>query len=114
LIIMTDSIGVAVIGAASMCCTKSRSRRPSKMPRPWSRAADASGLVAAGGFSYRRSPAVSAIAEQIKAGELGEIQHFNGRYWCDYSADPDAPTSWRYEGPLGSGRSPISAVTWST
>jgi predicted dehydrogenase len=28
---------------------------------------------------------------------------FNGRYWCDYSADPDAPTSWRYEGPLGSG-----------
>ena len=67
------------------------------------KAADASGLVAACGFSYRRSPAVSAIAEQIKAGELGEIQHFNGRYWCDYSADPDAPTSWRYEGPRGSG-----------
>ena len=29
--------------------------------------------------------------------------HFNGRYWCDYSADPDAPTSWRYAGPIGSG-----------
>ena len=67
------------------------------------KAAAASGLVAACGFSYRRSPAVSAIGEQIKAGALGEIQHFNGRYWCDYSADPDAPTSWRYEGPLGSG-----------
>jgi predicted dehydrogenase len=66
-------------------------------------AADASGLVAACGFSYRRSPAVSAIGEQIKSGALGEIQHFNGRYWCDYSADPEAPTSWRYEGPLGSG-----------
>jgi predicted dehydrogenase len=67
------------------------------------KAADASGLVAACGFSYRRSPAVSAIGEQIKTGALGEIQHFNGRYWCDYSADPDAPTSWRYEGPRGSG-----------
>ncbi len=67
------------------------------------KAADASGLVAACGFSYRRSPAVSAIGGQIKTGALGEIQHFNGRYWCDYSADPDAPTSWRYEGPLGSG-----------
>ena len=66
-------------------------------------AADASGLVAACGFSYRRSPATSAIGEQIKTGALGEIAHFNGRYWCDYSADPDAPTSWRYEGPLGSG-----------
>jgi predicted dehydrogenase len=67
------------------------------------KAADASGLVAACGFSYRRSPAVSAIGEQIKTGALGEIVHFNGRYWCDYSADPEAPTSWRYEGPLGSG-----------
>ena len=67
------------------------------------KAADASGLVAACGFSYRRSPAISAIGEQIKTGALGEIQHFNGRYWCDYSADPDAPTSWRYEGPLGMG-----------
>lgn len=67
------------------------------------KAADASGLVAACDFSYRRSPTVSAIAEQIKTGALGDIQHFNGRYWCDYSTDPDAPTSWRYEGPLGSG-----------
>ena len=47
------------------------------------KAADASGLVAACDFSYRRSPTVSAIAEQIKTGALGDIQHFNGRYWCD-------------------------------
>jgi predicted dehydrogenase len=66
-------------------------------------AADASRLVAACGFSYRRSPAVGAISEQITTGALGEILHFNGRYWCVYSADPDAPTSWRYEGPSGSG-----------
>jgi len=67
------------------------------------RAAAASAKVAACGFSYRRSPAISAIREQITAGSLGEVTHFNGRYWCDYAADANAPTSWRYTGPLGSG-----------
>jgi predicted dehydrogenase len=66
-------------------------------------AADAAGRVASCGFSYRRSPAISAIGEQIKAGNLGEVRQFDGRYWCDYAADPDAPTSWRYTGPPGSG-----------
>jgi len=66
-------------------------------------AAAGPGLVAACGFSYRRSPAASAIGDQIRAGTLGEVLHFNGRYWCDYAASPDAPTSWRYEGPLGTG-----------
>ena len=66
-------------------------------------AAAAAGKVAACGFSYRRSPAAAAIGEQIANGTLGELLHFNGRYWCDYGASPDAPTSWRYEGPLGSG-----------
>lgn len=66
-------------------------------------AAQAAGKVASCGFSYRRSPAISAIGEQIRAGKLGEILQFDGRYWCDYSVDPDAPTSWRYTGPLGSG-----------
>jgi predicted dehydrogenase len=66
-------------------------------------AAAASGKVAATGFSYRRSPAISAIREQVVAGKLGELLHFNGRYWCDYSADPQAPSSWRYTGPVGSG-----------
>jgi predicted dehydrogenase len=67
------------------------------------KAAKSSGRVAVCGFSYRRSPAASAIGDQIRNGALGDILHFNGRYWCDYSADPDAPTSWRYEGLLGSG-----------
>ena len=66
-------------------------------------AAAAAGKVAACGFSYRRSPAAAAIGEEIANGTLGELLHFNGRYWCDYGASPDAPTSWRYEGPLGSG-----------
>ena len=82
----------------SMCCAKN-ARIDRRGRRDHGQGRRSSGLVAACGFSYRRSPAVSAIGEQIKSGALGEIVHFNGRYWCDYSADPDAPTSWRYEGP---------------
>ena len=67
------------------------------------RAAEQAGKVAACGFSFRRNPAISAIREQIRTGALGEVLHFEGRYWCDYGADPDAPMSWRYQGGPGSG-----------
>jgi len=66
-------------------------------------AAEKADRVASTGFSYRRSPAVAAIREQIAGGSIGEVLHFNGRYWCDYAADPQAPMSWRYTGGLGSG-----------
>jgi predicted dehydrogenase len=59
--------------------------------------------VAAVGFTFRRSPAISAIREQITAGSLGPVTHFNGHYWCDYGFNPDGPMSWRYRGGPGSG-----------
>lgn len=65
--------------------------------------AEKSDRVAAVGFTFRRSPAISAIRQQITEGNLGPAVHFNGHYWCDYGADPDAPLSWRYQGGPGSG-----------
>jgi predicted dehydrogenase len=59
--------------------------------------------VAAIGLTFRRSPAIAAIREQVRDGVLGPVRHFTGRYWCDYGADPDAPISWRYRGGPGSG-----------
>ena len=65
-------------------------------------AADATDRVAAVGFTFRRSPAINAIRHEI--GErLGRPRHFNGHYWCDYGANPNAPISWRYRGRRGSG-----------
>ncbi|HWG16060.1 MAG TPA: Gfo/Idh/MocA family oxidoreductase [Streptosporangiaceae bacterium] len=59
--------------------------------------------VAAVGFTFRRSPAISAVREQVTDGVLGPVRHFNGHYWCDYGFTPDSPMSWRYQGGLGSG-----------
>jgi predicted dehydrogenase len=66
-------------------------------------AAAAPGRVAAVGFTFRRSPALNAVKEQIGAGRLGPVRHVVGNYWCDYGVDPQRPMSWRYLGGPGSG-----------
>ena len=67
------------------------------------KAAASPGQVAAVGFTFRRSPAINAIREQVCRGTLGPVTQFSGHYWCDYGHDPDAPMSWRYKGGPGSG-----------
>ncbi|MGK5681777.1 Gfo/Idh/MocA family protein [Actinoplanes sp. URMC 104] len=65
-------------------------------------AAAAAGQVGAVGFTFRRSPALNAIKQQVEQ-TLGPVRHFVGNYWCDYGFDPLRPMSWRYQGGPGSG-----------
>jgi predicted dehydrogenase len=67
------------------------------------RAADAKGTLARIGYSYLRAPGIAFIRKLIDDGRLGEVLHFSGRYWTDYGCRADAPMSWRYQGPAGSG-----------
>ncbi|WP_448608466.1 Gfo/Idh/MocA family protein [Geodermatophilus sp. URMC 60] len=60
-------------------------------------------VVTAVGYTYRRSPAIAAIRDHVRNGELGELSLFDGRYWCDYACDPRGPLSWRFRGGPGSG-----------
>ncbi|MGO4661208.1 Gfo/Idh/MocA family protein [Terrabacter sp. 2TAF16] len=53
-------------------------------------------------FVYRRQPAVAAIRDLLRD-ELGEVSHFNGRYWCDYARSTETPMAWRYKGGPGTG-----------
>jgi predicted dehydrogenase len=62
----------------------------------------APGQVNAVGFTFRRSPAINAIKQQVEA-KLGAVRSFVGDYWCDYGCDPQRPMSWRYQGGAGSG-----------
>jgi predicted dehydrogenase len=59
--------------------------------------------VAATGFTFRRSPTINAIRQEVTEGDLGAVRHFNGHYWCDYGFDRNRPMSWRYKGGPGSG-----------
>jgi predicted dehydrogenase len=60
-------------------------------------------VVTAVGYTFRRSPAISAIRDHVRNGELGELSFFNGRYWCDYACNPQGPLTWRFKGGPGSG-----------
>src|SRR3954463_2094697 len=60
-------------------------------------------VVTAVGYTYRRSPAIAAIRDHVRNGELGEMSLFHGRYWCDYACDPRSPLTWRFKGGFGSG-----------
>jgi predicted dehydrogenase len=62
----------------------------------------APGQVNAVGFTFRRSPALNAIRQQVEGG-LGPVRQVIGNYWCDYGFDPQRPMSWRYQGGPGSG-----------
>lgn len=66
-------------------------------------AAEAAETQSGVGFSFRRTPGINAIREQLESGALGDVRHFNGHYWCDYAQNPDNPMSWRYKGGPGSG-----------
>lgn len=66
-------------------------------------AAEAADTQSGIGFTFRRAPGINAIREQLEAGAIGGVRHFNGHYWCDYAQNPAAPISWRYRGGPGSG-----------
>ncbi|MEJ6488704.1 Gfo/Idh/MocA family oxidoreductase [Leucobacter sp. USCH14] len=67
------------------------------------RGAEANGVIARIGFSYLRAPGIAFLHKLIEEGRLGDVLHFSGRYWTDYASRPDAPISWRYQGPAGTG-----------
>jgi predicted dehydrogenase len=78
-------------------------------------------LVAACGFSYRRTPALAAARELIARGRLGAIRHVRAQYLQDWLSDADAPFTWRLDravagsGALGDiGAHSIDTAQWLT
>lgn len=71
--------------------------------REMARLANEADSIARIGLTYLRQPGIAAIRDWIEDGTLGRVSHFSGRYWCDYGCNPQAPMSWRYQGPMGSG-----------
>jgi predicted dehydrogenase len=71
--------------------------------RAMAAAEEGADVVTAVGYTYRRSPAIAAIRDHVRNGELGRLTLFDGRYWCDYACDPRGPLTWRFKGGPGSG-----------
>jgi predicted dehydrogenase len=55
------------------------------------------------GFTFRRAPGVAMLRKLVTDGTLGNVQHVDVRYYCDYASDPKGPISWRFKGGPGTG-----------
>ncbi|NDL68653.1 Gfo/Idh/MocA family protein [Anaerotalea alkaliphila] len=60
-------------------------------------AVKAAGVTNMLAFNYRRTPAVALAKKFISEGSIGKILNFRGTYLQDWSADPNAPLSWRFQ-----------------
>jgi len=55
------------------------------------------GVVFMVGYNFRFVPVVEHARDLIRAGRLGELTHYRGRYFVGYGSDPAEPMSWRFE-----------------
>ncbi|MEK6343961.1 MAG: Gfo/Idh/MocA family oxidoreductase, partial [Curtobacterium sp.] len=55
------------------------------------------GVITSVGFNYRHAPAIQRARELVRSGRLGTITNVRGSLLADYSSDPDAPLTWRFE-----------------
>jgi predicted dehydrogenase len=67
------------------------------------RACRAAGVFHGLGAGYRWSPAVRAIGQLIRDGELGRVQSMRASFMLDYAADPEVPLLWRFRKSLAGG-----------
>ena len=82
-------------------CEKPLGRDAAESHTTWQRVA-ASGVKHMCGFNYRFVPAMRLARQMIESGELGEIQHFRGRYLQEWGTTEG--DIWRFDKSLaGSG-----------
>lgn len=57
----------------------------------------AAGVITSVGFNYRHAPAIQRARALVRSGRLGRITNVRGSLLADYSSDPAAPLTWRFE-----------------
>lgn len=93
-------IAIAALGAGKhVLCEKPLANSVGEVERMTAaaRAAEAKGVYAMCGFSYRRTPALTLARRLVGQGRLGTIRHVLAQYLQDWLADETAPMTWRLD-----------------
>ncbi|GAC1445271.1 MAG: Gfo/Idh/MocA family oxidoreductase [Chloroflexota bacterium] len=90
-------MAIAAAEAGKMVLCEKPLARTTEESKRMLAAVEKAGVVNQVAFSYRRTPAVTFTKKLIEDGTLGEILNFRGTYLQDWSADPLAPLSWRFD-----------------
>jgi predicted dehydrogenase len=89
-------VEAAAQAGKAVFCEKPVGGTPEQVARA-AQAARSAGVISGVGYNYRWAPLVRYAAELIKAGELGEITNYRGRFFSMYGADPLGVNSWRFQ-----------------
>lgn len=94
-------IHLSVIKAATkagkhILCEKPVGRNPQET-REAEKLAREAGVVTHVGFNYRLAPMVQYTRNLIQDGQIGDITHYDGRYFVGYGSDPQTVLSWRFQ-----------------
>lgn len=97
-------IAIAAAQAGKHVICEKPLARTAAEAEPMLAAVQKAGVVHMVAFNYRRTPAVAFARKLITDGAIGAVLNFRGVYLQDWSADPAAPLSWRFQRELaGSG-----------
>jgi len=55
------------------------------------------GVVTGVGFNYRHAPAIEHMKQLVADGRIGRVTNVRGTLLADYSSNPAAPLTWRFE-----------------
>ena len=90
-------IALAAIEAGKhVFCEKPVGRSPAETATI-AAAAKAAGIISGVGYNYRWAPVIQYALGLIRAGRLGAITHFRGRFLVGYARDPHGVLSWRFD-----------------
>lgn len=90
-------VAVAAAGAGKHLWVEKPAGRDADETAEIVAAVEAAGVQAATGFNYRNVPAVERARAIVASGRIGDVEHTTVRFLADYSADPDAALSWRFQ-----------------
>ena len=89
-------IRAAAAAGKHMLCEKPVGRDPQETAEAEMLSRDA-GVVTRVGFNYRLAPLVQYVRGLLRGGRLGDITHYDGRFFVGYGSDPRTVLSWRFQ-----------------
>jgi predicted dehydrogenase len=95
-----NALHVELIEAAAQAgkdvfCEKPVGGTPAETARA-ERAVRRAGVISGVGYNYRWAPLVRYAAQLVADGRVGTVNHYRGRFFSMYGADPMGVLSWRF------------------
>lgn len=91
-----DAIRAAAEAGKHILCEKPVGRDPDETAEAEKVAREA-GVITRVGFNYRLAPLVQYLRGLIRDGRLGDMTHYDGRFFVGYGSDPRTVLSWRFD-----------------